>query len=307
MLLPSLCFSCQHLTRLDENSVPTCAAFQVQIPAEILHGGDHHKPVTGDNGIQWELTDKVGGQQMLAAWETFTGKGARTASAVFTFDEDQHPRGDGGRFESTGGGADAGKSAADVASAMVQAGTEAEPQLTSLVSGVAEKNGGEINPVLPSGDHALDFKLKSEESLARKIAGEVSDSGGTLTPEQAGAKMFDINRYTTVYPEGQYASGAQATINDLRAEGNTLNVKNYWNVDSNPYQGVNVQVTTPDAQKFELQFHTDTSLAVKEGELHSVYEAQRIETNPAMRAQYAQQMGAISAKIPVPHGIGSVK
>ena len=119
--------------------------------------------------------------------------------------------------------------------------------------------------------------------------------------------MFDVNRYTTVYPEAQYACGAQATLDTMRAQGLKLNVKKYWNVDTNPYQGLNVQATTAAGQKFELQFHSGTSLSVKEGEMHSVYELQRVEPDATRWDEYAKQVFAVSAKIPVPPGISSVK
>ncbi len=146
-------------------------------------------------------------------------------------------------------------SAHSVSAHTVKAAMAAEPQLTGLVSGLANKHGGKMA--------GLDFKLKSEESLTRKFQ-EGVDAGKGTAP-QVGADMFDVNRYTTVYPEAQYACGAQATLDTMRAQGLKLNVKKYWNVDTNPYQGLNVQATTAAGQKFELQFHSGTSLSVKEG------------------------------------------
>lgn len=187
------------------------------------------------------------------------------------------------------------KTAAEVAESVVAAARVAEPELTALTSGLAEKFGGRME--------GLDFRLKTADSLARKLEGEILESGGTLTAEAAAAKMFDVNRYTTVYSESSYADGVQASLDSLRADGHTLKVKNYWNVDDNPYQGVNVQIISPAGEKFELQFHTDYSLEVKEGELHRIYELQRVETSAAKREEYAQQMFDIAAKIPVPRGI----
>jgi hypothetical protein len=183
-----------------------------------------------------------------------------------------------------------------VAKRLVASATTAEPKLTALTSQLAQKHGAEMA--------GLDFRLKGAGSLERKIAGDVAGKG--MTAAESGAKMFDVNRYTMVIPESRYATGAQSVINDLHAQGNTLNVKNYWNSATNPYQGVNVQVVTPVGDRFELQFHTPTSLAVKEGEMHTLYEASRIETNQVKIDAYTAQSFAVSAKIPVPSGIQGV-
>lgn len=187
--------------------------------------------------------------------------------------------------------------AGDIATRMVDAATSAEPHLTDLVSGFADEFGGTME--------GMDYRLKSVDSLTRKIESGVAEGKGTAS--QLAADMFDINRYTTVYSETSYAESIQSTLDALREQGHTLNVKNYWTKDEFAYQGVNVQITTPAAQKFELQFHTDTSLAVKEGDLHTVYEAKRIETDEAKRAEYDRQMFDMAAKIPVPPGITSVR
>jgi len=189
-------------------------------------------------------------------------------------------------------------SAKDVAANVVRKATAAEPKLTAMATRYADQFGGKME--------GLDFRLKTADSLTRKIEGGVKAGKGTAT--QVAADMFDINRYTTVYSEASYAKNVQATLDALRAEGHTLNVKNYWNValDKNPYQGVNVQITTTSAEKFELQFHTATSLDVKEGQMHIVYEKWRVETDEVKRAEYTQQMIDISAAIPVPPTVTSV-
>lgn len=179
---------------------------------------------------------------------------------------------------------------------LVKRATEAEKDLTRTVTGLADRFGGEAV--------GLDFRLKTEESLTRKIAGDVAAGEGTAA--QVASKMFDVNRYTIRYADDTYAASVQSTIDALRAEGNQLTVKNYWTNAKNPYQGVNVQVTSRTGTQWELQFHTPTSLDVKEGEMHKIYEASRVETDPVKIAEYDRQSHEVSAKIPVPPGIGDV-
>lgn len=185
-----------------------------------------------------------------------------------------------------------------VASELVKKATLAEPRLTSLVKDVADKNDGTLE--------GLNFRLKTEDSLSRKILGDVESSKGLMTPDQVGAKMFDVNRYTIKLSDGNYVDGAQSIIDDLRSGGNSLKVKNYWNVADNPYQGINIQVTTPLGEQFELQLHTAKSLEVKEGALHEIYELSRVETDPDKIAEYTRQSFDAAKQIPIPRNVGVV-
>lgn len=185
---------------------------------------------------------------------------------------------------------------ARVAADLVAKATAAEPELTRLASSLAEQHGGQMA--------GLDFRLKTEGSLARKIAADVQAKG--MTAAEVGDSLFDVNRYTAVFPADEYASSSQAVLDDLRGSGHTVNVKNYWNNRDNPYQGINVQVTSPAGQRWELQFHTETSLEVKEGDLHAIYEKARVTTDEQLLRTYTAESFAASAAIPVPFGVQSV-
>lgn len=187
-------------------------------------------------------------------------------------------------------------SAERAAQNLVEAAKAAEPALTALNQRLAKENGGTLA--------GLDFRLKGEGSLTRKITGDVAEGKGT--PEEVARMMWDVNRYTQVFPPGRYAQGSQQVLDSLRAEGNVLKVKNYWNVDTNPYQGINVQVLSPEGRQWELQFHTKNSLDVKEGPLHHIYEARRIETDPVKAAALDAESFAVAAKIRVPPGVADV-
>jgi len=58
------CLNCIHLfkEKINDMKIPTnkCKAFPDGIPVGILTGGiDHHFPVDGDNGIQYERNELV--------------------------------------------------------------------------------------------------------------------------------------------------------------------------------------------------------------------------------------------------------
>ena len=193
---------------------------------------------------------------------------------------------------------DAFNQARNVAEELVAKATAYEPQLTSEMTDLADRFDGTLE--------GLDYRLKEVDSLTRKINKEVIDEAGKKTVEQAGADMFDVNRYTMTLADDKYVSGAQAMVDELRASGNTVNVKNYWQVADNPYQGINIQVTTPTGAQYELQFHTVKSLEVKEGALHSIYEKARKTKDLVKLARYNKESFLASAKIPVPRGIEGI-
>lgn len=174
--------------------------------------------------------------------------------------------------------------------------TTAEPDITRTILDLADEYGAR-----PEG---LAFRLKSEESLARKIASEVEEAkiaGKVLTADEAAESMSDVIRYTYTLDDGTYAAGSKRIIDDLEARGYTLRVKNYWE-EGNSYKGINVAMKDPDGVPVELQFHTPESLRVKEGALHEIYERQRVLTDPEEIAALTDEMVDVAATIPTPSG-----
>lgn len=194
---------------------------------------------------------------------------------------------------------DAFNQARNVAEELVKQATAFETTLTPQMQALADKHGGTLE--------GLQYRLKEVDSLTRKIKKEVAEDVTKLMDvDSAGARMFDVNRYTMKLTEKNYVASTQAAVEELRAAGNTVKVKNYWLDETNPYQGINIQVTTPTGLKYELQFHTPTSLAIKEGELHTIYEKSRKTHDLIKKARYQKESFAAAAKIPVPRGIEGI-
>ena len=176
---------------------------------------------------------------------------------------------------------------------------EIEPELTRTMIDVAQKHGGEAV--------GLNHRLKSEKSLARKIDDEKADFGGDAT--KTADSMSDVVRYTVSLKEGEYVDGTQAVLADLQGQGYKTRVKNYWK-KGDPYQGINVAVTTPKGITFELQFHTPQSLVVKE-QCHKAYEKYRVSTSARERYKHWNQGVRLAETVRVPPGdilgFGTVK
>jgi hypothetical protein len=172
----------------------------------------------------------------------------------------------------------------------------AEPQISRKIIDLADEHGAR-----PEG---LAFRLKSEESLSRKIAEKVQEekiSGVVTTADEAAASMSDVIRYTYVVDDDVYSVATQRILADLEASGYTLRVKNYWQ-PQNTYKGINVAMKDPDGIPVELQFHTAESLKVKEGALHQIYERQRVLTDPDAIEVLNKEMRDVAATIPTPRG-----
>jgi hypothetical protein len=165
----------------------------------------------------------------------------------------------------------------------------AEPQITRDMIDVANAYDGTMG--------GLDFRLKSEQSLARKIAERALASGND--PWLEAQKLSDVTRYTMVFPREKYAVSIIATVADLQQQSYQLRVKNYWQ-QGDPYQGINVAMIDPSGQKVELQFHTPASLAIKQGVRHKLYEIYRTSTEDNERWRLYQGMVFLSMLVPMP-------
>jgi flagellar motor switch/type III secretory pathway protein FliN len=166
---------------------------------------------------------------------------------------------------------------------------EIEPAMTREMIDIANTHGAKME--------GLDHRLKSDESLARKVDAEKdTDFGGDAT--KTAQSMSDVVRYTMTYPEAEYAGNVQATITDMEARGYKARVKNYWEMDD-PYQGINVALTHPSGIKVELQFHTPRSVKVKET-VHGLLDKFRAEPNARTRFGLWDRMVRVSNQIPVP-------
>lgn len=174
------------------------------------------------------------------------------------------------------------------ARSILSAATKAESAITEDIAALASKNGGKLE--------GLEYKLKSEESLTRKILKE----GDT--------EINDALRYTQVYSEENIAKGASDTLAELEAKGYTIGpVKNTFK-EGTPYKGINTTVTSPDGQVFELQFHTPESFAMKQNVNHPLYEEARTldKTNPR-KTELNDQMIENSNSVKIPPDIDIIK
>lgn len=170
---------------------------------------------------------------------------------------------------------------------------DAEPQLTADMVEIADANFGTMM--------GLQYRLKSEKSLARKIKTDSQEYGGDM--ERATENVSDGLRYTVVFDEENYAEGVLSTFATLHDKGYQVSrTKNFWQ-KGDAYQGINAKILHPSGFEVELQFHTPDSFDVKDRKSHNIYEMYREETDTKKRFKHWKSMAKMFAQVVVPIGV----
>lgn len=170
---------------------------------------------------------------------------------------------------------------------------ENEPEITKHVKDVAKQTGMNME--------GLDYRLKTKESYLGKIKREYSPEGNTY-------EVKDIIRYTYTATAKDLVPKAEKAIELHKDAGyNTDRIKNSWLDSHNPYNGVNTILSSPNGQKFEIQYHTPESYAVKD-QMHKDYESWR-KLDPASKEaiELRKKMFTQSQGMEVPADIERVK
>ena len=138
-----------------------------------------------------------------------------------------------------------------------------EPSITKDMKSL-EKNGNYLI--------GLDKKLKSVDSLSRKIISDATEQNISL--EVASSKISDSIRYTLICGEDTFTDDVRNSLLDLQKIGYKIyKFKNKFNEKF--YHGINVNLLTPDGRIIELQFHTEQSFLAKGKMTHLYYEIAR--------------------------------
>ncbi|MCT2086742.1 hypothetical protein M3D75_11505 [Microbacterium enclense] len=176
----------------------------------------------------------------------------------------------------------------------------AEPRLTGVME--------ELRARFPEARlEGLEYRLKGDESLYRKVATELADVAPGVPMEKVLGTIKDSVRYTVVVPDGSYGSTVPRMLHDLQSDGLVPygKLKNSWGADG--YQGINSTWFDPVGnRKIEVQFHTDASFEAKMAS-HVEYEAARLPgTDDAMRAQLESAMNERFSAVPHPIGADAI-
>ena len=178
-----------------------------------------------------------------------------------------------------------------------------EPVITNLMQEISKSIGADFAKK-PDGNSSLEDRLKTTDSLARKIDQDAErDHGGDR--EKAANAISDAVRYTFNVDDRDYADGVEKTLDTLKETGwKVESVKNFWQA-GDPYDGTNIKLSK-EGVKVELQVHTPTSHKVKEIDLHDDYEKYRKSTDNAERRNLWDNMVEKAKSIPRPANMGKL-
>lgn len=208
--------------------------------------------------------------------------------------------GDSGKSEE--GKPDVTKHIANTAQTNIAKAKKEEPQTTKDLGEIFEKNKSHFK--------GLEYRLKSNESLARKIATDLDEKGLPSTNEniqKVANGIHDNLRYTAICNPRTYAKQYEGIVKDLEAKGyEIVKVKNTFTDPTNPYKGLNTQVKNKSGYIFELQFHTRQSAIIKD-KMHKLYEISRdLKQSKAARAKADAEMQELSKQVKMPNGVDTI-
>ena len=138
------------------------------------------------------------------------------------------------------------------ARALFNNGKAVEPEISGIFKSVAKSEKGEI--------HGFAFRLKTRKSIVSKIGRLMNEEAMSLP--QALDNIQDINRYTMVFEHDTFVRNSKNAIRAFRKEGWHL-VKGNNAFGGDFYHGYNVKLQK-GGQFIEIQFHTPTSIEIKE-------------------------------------------
>ena len=146
--------------------------------------------------------------------------------------------------------------------------------------------------------------LKGEDRLKEKVADYVRTPG--ITVGIALDRVPDAVRFTFAYPPQRYAEGTLSDVERLRAEGfELIKLKNLW-ADAQ-YKGINSQWRERQTGlRFEVQFHTEESLAAKEL-THKAYERIRGLVSSAERQEHEAYQRQVNTFLVIPAGTAEIR
>jgi hypothetical protein len=188
------------------------------------------------------------------------------------------------------------------ARALIAKAEAAAPGVRDALGKAVAEHGGTLS--------GLEFELKSEESLTRKIHDRTMERGDTSAKamDKITSKMNDSLRYTAVIDAAHYMTAYRAVRASLEAAGYKPVPGREGNAWAEPerfgggYRGINATFRTPDGLEFEVQFHTQESLDLKQ-EQHALYEEYRDPaTSPERKRELNQQRRKLAEALAVPPG-----
>ena len=175
-----------------------------------------------------------------------------------------------------------------------------EPRITMDMLDIANKLGTSME--------GLEYSVKTASSIKSKIdrkTNKALEAGETPKQDfEYVSETGDLLRYTEVVNHDEMADKVRDTVALLEEKGYTLDEidNKYLNKDGR-YKAVHLNATSPSGQAFEIQVHSQETLAASRA-THKMYEEWRNpETSTERKAELYTSIKSTYDSLPLPRGI----
>ena len=170
----------------------------------------------------------------------------------------------------------------------------------------------EIADELGTSMEGLEYSVKTASSIKSKIERKTDTAirQGKLPKSDVEyvQETGDLIRYTQIVPHDRMAAMTSKTIALLKAKGYVLEkVDNKYLNPKGRYKAIHLDIANAQGVHFEMQIHSQQTLAANRA-THAMYEEWRRPETPAERKeQLYRDIRSIYAAVPQPKGIMAVK
>lgn len=176
-----------------------------------------------------------------------------------------------------------------------------EPKITKDVTSAITSSGAKM--------HGLEHRLKTEESIKRKIKTDSIEKG--ISKYEAARDIKDGVRYTSIAKDNDFVSSYNKTKRALESKGySEVRCKNYFDLYRQgkvKHKSVQSIFSDKDGYKFEVQFQTPSSQNAKDKKL-PLYEERRKPGISKERAAYLEKMMVdLAENVPDPKDIYKIR
>lgn len=192
-------------------------------------------------------------------------------------------------------------SAKGLADNLYQNAVKAEPKITKDVKSVIKNSGAKI--------YGLKNRLKTKESLERKIKADSKEKDSSFN--KTADSINDAIRYTAVLDDDNFVDGYNSIKESLAEKGYTeVRCRNYFDLyrqgKANHKQLTSVY-ENQDGETFEVQFHTPSSIKVKEVKTSLYEEVRNPNVSKRRKDEITQRMDVLANQIKDPKGVYKIK
>jgi hypothetical protein len=157
--------------------------------------------------------------------------------------------------------------------------------------------------------YGLDHKLKTKESIRRKIDTDAKEKGQTLF--ESAMDIKDAVRYTTISSDKIFVDSYNKVKEELESKGyKEVRCKNYFDLYRQgkvKHKSVQSVFQDPDGYKFEVQFQTPSSQLAKDKKVPLYEEVRKLGVSKERRLELEKSMEELAKGVSNPKDIYKIK